>query len=801
MSILSAVMRKLISTTFSMGNRQIPIVAGGVIVVLIILDLLATRQILYLDNTSEIILFTLTVVVGYGVCSWILLEYTRRITANLRSKSILANIMHWAVTIIQFSMFTILLFVLFNNSINCYPYFSECTNVRLQTTSVYVIASIGASVIMGIISFKFFSWYKLNKRNFMVLFYGLAAATFAIAITEDAYTKLMFVHVVEEKSASNATPQASFIYETFEKYHGEIQYKVVNPVTTTLWVLPSSLVSLKNSLDYLAALPYIFTWLAVATLLRKYYQSIRPGKFPIKFWIMLSIPLVLYLVGSGLIISLPADIPYRFYFRLIFRAGTIGSSVLFGLAYYIATKGLSGIRVKDYLVISAMGIIPIGIANEISALQQTFGVAAHSFVFLSSYLFSIGLYSLAISVSQDSSLRKSIRNSTMDVAKLLDIIGTPQMDQEIERRVLNTAKEEQSVLLKQTGIEPSLTERDMKQYLGTVLKEIKILKNIDEILRKGKDILESSYEFLICSRVSGLRLVYNNYFNVYKKIIDNYKNGEHKGIKLVTTIVDKDAADLIKKFLDIGVQIRHINNMPPIDFAVSDKEMIATTEKTEEPEEIIRSLLVTNEQAYINHFVFIFNELWKDAVDARERILTIEQGIEPEFVEVINDPQRAEMVLIDLAKSVRKEALLILPNDKAMIRVDKLGVIDNLIKVSQENDAIIKIICPLSKENSHIAKRIANNASNIRVLNGNISSAGMLIADNARYFRAELKDPHAGEFIEAIGFPIYSNSKPSVESFRSIFELLWNERVLNEELKNTQAMQKEFINISSSRAS
>jgi hypothetical protein len=50
----------------------------------------------------------------------------------------------------------------------------------------------------------------------MVLFYGLAAATFAIAITEDAYTKLIFVHVVEEKSASGATPQASFIYETFE---------------------------------------------------------------------------------------------------------------------------------------------------------------------------------------------------------------------------------------------------------------------------------------------------------------------------------------------------------------------------------------------------------------------------------------------------------------------------------------------------------------------------------------------------------------------------------------------------------
>ena len=94
--------------------------------------------------------------------------------------------------------------------------------------------------------------YPNLKKFLKVLFYGLAVSTFAIAITEDAYTKLMFVDVVEEKSAPNATPQASFIYKTIEKYHGEIQYKVVNPVITTLWVLPSSLVSLKNSLDYLA---------------------------------------------------------------------------------------------------------------------------------------------------------------------------------------------------------------------------------------------------------------------------------------------------------------------------------------------------------------------------------------------------------------------------------------------------------------------------------------------------------------------------------------------------------------------
>ena len=157
----------------------------------------------------------------------------------------------------------------------------------------------------------------------MLLFYGLAAATIAIAITEDAYTKLMLVKIVQEKTSAGVASQSSFIYKTFKKYHGEVQYKVVNPYTTTLWVSPTSTNSLKNDLDQLPALPYIFMWLAIATLLRQYYKSIRGGdkKFPFKFWIVLAVPLILYLVGSNLIFSTPADTPYKFYYRTITEQG------------------------------------------------------------------------------------------------------------------------------------------------------------------------------------------------------------------------------------------------------------------------------------------------------------------------------------------------------------------------------------------------------------------------------------------------------------------------------------------------
>jgi signal transduction histidine kinase len=288
--------------------------------------------------------------------------------------------------------------------------------------------------------------------------------------------------------------------------------------------------------------------------------------------------------------------------------------------------------------------------------------------------------------------------------------------------------------------------------------------------------------------------VYNNYFDLYAKVLDKYKKKEHKGIRMVTSITDKDNANLIKKFLEIGVQVRHAKNMPPIDFAVSDKEMIATIEKAEGGEENIKSLLVSNEYPYITHFVSIFEELWKDGTDARDRIKTIEENIEPEIFEVIADRLKASQIIVELAKSVKREAVFLLPADKSMKRVDGLGVIDHLIKASQ-NGATVRIICPLSEENSDIVKRISTSAPNIRILNGHNSTSGFLIVDSARFVRAELRDPSAKEVAQAIGFTLYSNSKGSVDSFKSVFDLLWNEHMINEQLQKADEMQKEFIHI------
>ena len=107
----------------------------------------------------------------------------------------------------------------------------------------------------------------------------------------------------------------------------------------------------------------------------------------------------------------------------------------------------------------------------------------------------------------------------------------------------------------------------------------------------------------------------------------------------------------------------------------------------------------------------------------------------------------------------------------------------------------VKIICPLSEINSEIAAGMSAKAPGIRVLDGHDSSAGMIIADSSRFLRVEANNPDADNCSESIGFSVYSNSKPGVDSFKSIFELLWSEHLVNEKLKKSHDMQNEFINI------
>jgi hypothetical protein len=98
---------------------------------------------------------------------------------------------------------------------------------------------------------------------------------------------------------------------------------------------------------------------------------------------------------------------------------------------------------------------------------------AISFLGLSSYLILVGIYGSAISVSEDSMLRKSIRKLVIKETELVDTFATAQIKQEIQTKVVETTKRLSRYMSQETGIESSLKEEDIKNYCKQVLVEIK----------------------------------------------------------------------------------------------------------------------------------------------------------------------------------------------------------------------------------------------------------------------------------------------------------------------------------------
>jgi signal transduction histidine kinase len=343
---------------------------------------------------------------------------------------------------------------------------------------------------------------------------------------------------------------------------------------------------------------------------------------------------------------------------------------------------------------------------------------------------------------------------------------------------------------------------------GIVHKETRIIEEPDEIVQQIARLTASSNELYTCITPGGLLYSYNYFFEIKKKLMEKYKKGEHKGIKYITSI-DSDNIKLSKIYLDYGMEIRHVKNLPPMSFGVSDKEIAATIEKMENGK-MVQSLLISNEPDYITHFTSIFEELWKNGIDAKDRIRDIEEGKHLASIEVIQNADTAAKLYVSIVKSAKKEILLIIPTTNAILRQEKIGVIPSLAEAAKERNVKVRLLTP-SPPQSLSLSTIAN-LKGLDHVNVDIdiryieqmsdAKATILIVDGKESLVMELRDDSKASFNGAIGLSTYSTSKAGVLSYVSIFENLWKQAELyqhvkdaNERLKVHDKMQKEFIDI------
>jgi two-component system, OmpR family, sensor histidine kinase VicK len=274
-----------------------------------------------------------------------------------------------------------------------------------------------------------------------------------------------------------------------------------------------------------------------------------------------------------------------------------------------------------------------------------------------------------------------------------------------------------------------------------------------------------------------------------------YFDLKRRGIKVrFITEVTWENIEYSREIMKIA-ELRHLDGISG-NFTIADGTDYAGVATTQEAQPITQ-LLVSNVRAFVQQQQYFFEMLWRKAVSAEDRIREIEEGVEPEFLEVIRDSRVAADIYRKLASSVEREALLILPSSKALLREYELGILSSLAEASVNNNAVaIKIICPLDDSNKNILDWLTKKAPAIHILQTADSiESSILIVDGQKLFRAELRESDIDSFPSSIGFALYSNSRPTINSFRSFFELLWNSTKMNEKLKETERVQQDFISM------
>jgi hypothetical protein len=161
---------------------------------------------------------------------------------------------------------------------------------------------------------------------------------------------------------------------------------------------------------------------------------------------------------------------------LIFSfAGTL-AGIIFGVSFLSIARTIeTGSAVRTQLMLAAFGFLFFyitGSANATQAAYPPFGLISISLIGFSCYLIYSGLYSATQIVSQDNALLRSIRKSTTEQANFLGGIGVAQKNKEIESRVLKIAKNFEEELEETSGVESSLTENEVVDYVQYVINEI-----------------------------------------------------------------------------------------------------------------------------------------------------------------------------------------------------------------------------------------------------------------------------------------------------------------------------------------
>ncbi|HZE78756.1 MAG TPA: hypothetical protein VE089_09425 [Nitrososphaeraceae archaeon] len=330
-----------------------------------------------------------------------------------------------------------------------------------------VLVSGVAILFFGFRTYKFLSWFKssVNKRhNMMILAFAVSSMLFAISVTITTALDIKELVVSRPPSIDPNFPASNSIAS---RHLTSIEliihlYGFLVPQVTAIAIAET---------------------VAIAFFLRYFKDKIGRATF----WTLIILPPVLFLTGvfgPQFLKSTGSEMVYmesRFLiFRIIGTAGWIAADFVIAFAYILVAKTLgrqitsSSNKIINYLIIAALATILISPTTNNWITNNSyppFGAIQRAFVVLASFLFSIGIYSVAMSVAQDAELRHLARKYAKEYAPL-DTLGDAQENAETIGKVVKLIHKQADAMEKETGVESSMLDvNEVRQYLDLVIRE------------------------------------------------------------------------------------------------------------------------------------------------------------------------------------------------------------------------------------------------------------------------------------------------------------------------------------------
>jgi YHS domain-containing protein len=191
---------------------------------------------------------------------------------------------------------------------------------------------------------------------------------------------------------------------------------------------------------------------------------------------------------------------------------------------------------------------------------------------------------------------------------------------------------------------------------------------------------------------------------------------------------------------------------------------------------------ICNDEQHISNPILASLMLKEQEFDKMKNKMDINEN---ETFEIIKDPVQVQELGSKLAWSSESEILVLFSTSNAFHRRERMGMLTKLQEMRKNNSKLkIRILTPFDDDIHKISKKlrdewdtkIMNLGQALRI------RASILLVDRKFLLYIELKDDTKDTSYEAMGLSLFSTIRSTVISYVTIFETMWKQEEMNEQL-------------------